>query len=105
MALLLSVLTIFLSSYPCCQETSPCSEISCADNHDQAGSEELPQGKDHPCSPFNTCGRCAGFTLSIPLFTFNPVEPDAEIPPVPYLEPFPKEVYFFELKPPRAFEV
>ncbi|SHI60156.1 hypothetical protein SAMN04488513_101758 [Pseudozobellia thermophila] len=105
MALLLSVLTIFLSSYPCCQETSPCSEISCADNIGNDGSEDVPHGKDHPCSPFTTCGRCAGFTLSFTQFTFDLVEPEIKIPPVPYLAPLPKEVYFHELKPPRIFEV
>ncbi|MFC4221326.1 hypothetical protein [Flagellimonas marina] len=105
LAILLSLLTMLLSSYPCCQETSSCSEQVLVDQCGHDESEKLPLSKDTPCSPFYTCGRCPGFTIAYESMDFINLEVQREATPVPYLELLPKEVYFFSLKPPRAFEV
>lgn len=105
MAVILSLLTILLSSYPCCQETDSCSEIILVDQCRHEDSEELPLNKNTPCSPFYTCGRCPGFTITYESVDFINLEAEKETLPVPYMELFHKEVYFFSLKPPRAFEV
>ncbi|MER3376173.1 MAG: hypothetical protein RIM83_16155 [Allomuricauda sp.] len=105
LAVILSLLTILLSSYPCCQETGSCSETSAVDQCGHDDPEEVPHGTDAPCSPFYNCGRCPGFTVTHETLNFVCLELEKETPPITYVELLPKEVYFFSLKPPRIFEV
>ncbi len=103
---ILSLLTIFLSSYPCCQETGSCSDISTMELCGDKDSGEHSQGEETPCSPFYACGRCPGFTINYETLDFATLELPKETHPVPYyIELLPKEVYFFSLKPPRTLEV
>ncbi|MDC6361802.1 MULTISPECIES: hypothetical protein [Flavobacteriaceae] len=107
LTVILSLLTIVLSSYPCCQETDSCFETStashCADGDHNTENEQ--HDKETPCSPFFTCGRCPGFTTNHVSLELVPFELEEKIQPIVYIEPLPKEVYFFSLKPPRIFEV
>ncbi|WP_036381957.1 hypothetical protein [Muricauda sp. MAR_2010_75] len=105
LAVILSLLTILLSSYPCCQETDSCSEELLVGQSGHDDSDEPPLSEDSPCSPFYTCGRCPGFTIRDEAVDFIYLEVDKETPPMTYLELLPKEVYFFSLKPPRTFGV
>jgi len=105
-AVIMSLLTIFLSSYPCCQETDLCMETISFNDCVDDGACEDPHESEAPCSPFYTCGRCPGFTLTYGEFVqIVTIEVDSKINLVPYLEFMPKEVYFNALKPPRNFEV
>ncbi len=106
LCVLLSLLTIFLSSYPCCQETGKCIEtLSIRDNGENESSDDRHE-KEAPCSPFYTCGRCSGFTLTYYGF-LDIVSGEMLIKSNTdyYQELNPKEFYFHALKPPRYFEV
>ena len=105
LAVLLSMATIVLSSYPCCQETGSCSVWEVVEHGAQDGAEDIPYHQDSTCSPFYTCGRCTGFTISFETLEFVYLEPVSKTLPIPYLETLPKEVNFHSLKPPRTFEV
>lgn len=105
LAVLLSILTILLSSYPCCQEADSCFETAFLNQCGHDDSEELPMSEDTPCSPFYTCGRCPGFTITYDSLDLINLDVEKGAPLVMYLELLPKEVYFFSLKPPRTFEV
>lgn len=105
LVIVLSLLTIFLSSYPCCQETVSCSNTTTVNHCDDDGSEEQSEGDSTPCSPFYACGRCPGFTMNFETLDFAALELPKETHPIPhYIELLPKEVYFFSLKPPRTLE-
>ncbi|WP_228237676.1 DUF6660 family protein [Allomuricauda sp. M10] len=105
-AVILSLVTLTLSSYPCCQETSTCSSISdVLDNCSDDDRPEAPHDKDTPCSPFYTCGRCPGFTITYETLELISMDCELLTAPIPYIEQLPKEVYFHSLKPPRTFEV
>ncbi|WP_394749235.1 DUF6660 family protein [Spongiimicrobium salis] len=106
LAVILSMLTIFLSSFPCCQESDSCSEVPFVVEHcGNDSSEEESHDEDMPCSPFLSCGSCTGFTINYSSLNFVIPIIKQETKPVPYMEYLPKEVYFLSLKPPRAFEV
>jgi len=105
-AVVLSLLTIFLSAYPCCQESDACMEISSISDCNGDRSSEDPHENETPCSPFYTCGRCPGFTLEYGDFAkIVTIEADLKTNPLHYRELIPKEVYFHRLKPPRTVEV
>tara|TARA_Y100001001_G_scaffold63229_1_gene60503 strand:- start:859 stop:1188 length:330 start_codon:yes stop_codon:yes gene_type:complete len=106
LAVFLSLFTVLLSSYPCCQEKGSCSETFLADSCGHDDSEESPHDKEKPCSPFYTCGRCPGFTIAYEnLLNISIMELDLKMDQVPYQEFVSEEVYFLSLKPPRSFEV
>ena len=106
LAVILSLATLILSSYPCCQETGACTEIlTVVDQCENDHSQEVPPHKDTPCSPFYSCGRCPGFTVSYEILDLVSLEFEQETLLIPYIGLLPKEVYFFSLKPPRTFEV
>ncbi|KAB7529014.1 hypothetical protein F8C76_14300 [Flagellimonas olearia] len=106
LAVSLSLFTVLLSSYPCCEEAGSCSGISTVVDHcGDDGGQETPHGKDTPCSPFYTCGRCPGFTISYETLELVSLDPEPQTLPIPYIELLPKEVYFHSLKPPRTIEV
>lgn len=106
LAVTLSVLTIFLSSYPCCQDEDSCSELQTfVDSCEGSSQQEVPHGNDAPCSPFYNCGRCPGFTITNETLDFVSLELKPKTLHIPYVEFLPKEVYFLALKPPRPFEV
>lgn len=105
LAVILSFLTLFLSSYPCCQEADSCADVFLIGESDE-GADESPHENEAPCSPFYACGRCPGFTLNQErVVDIYVIEPEIKTNLVPYLEFVPKEVYFHFLKPPRSFEV
>ena len=105
LAVILSMLTLLLSTYPCCQEEDSCSDVAvtahCGDDH----SEEVPNEKEMPCSPFYTCGNCPGFTIIQITLVFNILESDLVSPSIPYIRSLSEDVHFLSLKPPRSFEV
>lgn len=54
-----ALLTLFLSSSPCCTEEDTCgekAEINCQDH-----SDDEEHQSELPCSPFYSCGTCSGF--------------------------------------------
>ncbi len=105
-AVILSLLTIFLSSYPCCSETDTLMEISSIHDCFEDRPSEDPDEGETPCSPFYTCGRCSGFTLTYyRVMDFVECEMVIKSNTDYYQALNPKEVYFHDLKPPRNFEV
>jgi hypothetical protein len=102
---ILSFLTILLSTYPCCEDKGSCSDVSTIDYCGSESSQEVPHGKDGPCSPFYNCGRCLGFTITYKTLALDSLEIEIETLPIPYIDILPKEVYFYSLKPPRIIEV
>ncbi|WP_127024985.1 hypothetical protein [Flagellimonas beolgyonensis] len=106
LVVLLSIFTLLLSSFPCCEDNGSCYETLQVDQCGHDDSEKVPHEKDGPCSPFYTCGQCSGFTLTYGKFIdLVIIEIDLKSILVPYLEFEPKEVYSHFLKPPRSFEV
>ena len=106
LAVILSLFTIFLSSYPCCQDEDSCAEILTIEYNSGDGSQkEVPHDSDGPCSPFYNCGRCVGFTLTFNEMVLVPIEHELKKAFVPYLRFQPKEALFIALKPPRYFEI
>lgn len=95
-AIILTMATLALSSYPCCQEAAEPSVEHCEQDHQKA-----PCDNDSPCSPFYACGRCPGFTVDYVQIHFLSLDTVQELPPVPYLESIPKEVHSVPFKPPR----
>jgi len=81
-------------------------EISSISDWNDDKSSEDPHEDETPCSPFYTCGRCSGFTLtyygSLDIVTSEMlIKSNTNY----YQALNPKEVYFYALKPPRNFEV
>lgn len=52
---LFSIMVIFLNAVPCCWDT--------CDEGDATGHVEETSGTADACSPFLSCGSCAGFVL------------------------------------------
>lgn len=72
-AVLLSLMVILLNSVPCCWETCD----------DASGHVEETSGAADACSPFLSCGSCAGFVLQqeftdIPSFTLPTIALDEQ---------------------------
>lgn len=71
---ILSVYVLLLSVQPCCTEDNCTDEVTVAATEQAAAPREdvpkLPLEKecDTHCSPFYTCGSCAGFTPAIALY-------------------------------------
>lgn len=105
-AVILSLLTIFLSSYPCCQESDNCSDTFATWDSSENESGDDNHEKEPPCSPFFSCGRCSGFTLTYDgLLDIVSKEILVKSNTEYYQELNPKEFYFHAFKPPRYFEV
>ncbi|WP_318312226.1 hypothetical protein [Flagellimonas crocea] len=106
LAAILSILILLLSSVPCCLEREGCMESPYDGVSSYNGFSETHHDKEAPCSPFYSCGRCPGFTItSDKLIAIDIVEINFKKTVIPYQEFIPKEVYFYHLKPPRIFEV
>ena len=106
LAVILSLFTIFLSSYPCCQDEDSCAEILTIEyNSGDSSQKEIPHDSDGPCSSFYNCGRCVGFTLTFNEMVLVPIENELKKAFVPYLRFQPKEALFIAFKPPRYFEI
>ncbi len=106
MAIILSTLIVLLSSFPCCEEEGACeafSFVNHTENHESHDDDH--SNNESPCSPFYDCGRCLGFTINYNFIEFDFLETDLEIFEVPYVESLTCEVYSYDLKPPRPFEV
>ncbi|MEN7548816.1 hypothetical protein AAG747_12920 [Rapidithrix thailandica] len=77
MALLLVLITLYLSVIPCCGEDDNCiaeGAIMIGHEHsdDHEGEGDMPDA-DLLCSPFYACGNCLGLTFSsIHSFHFSP---------------------------------
>lgn len=52
----LSLMVIFLNAVPCCWD-------ACAEDEAVVHTEENPNSREGACSPFLSCGSCAGFIL------------------------------------------
>ncbi|WP_410548935.1 DUF6660 family protein [Allomuricauda sp. F6463D] len=104
LAVILSILIVALSSFPCCQDKDSCAISSSLNycEHDDSH-DDVPHQNESPCSPFYNCGRCSGFTINYELIELDSFESVMKVLPVPYMEPLSKEVYFFDLKPPQVF--
>lgn len=109
LAVILSLLIVVLSSFPCCQDDDLCPDsTSLAHTKEHCAHDDVPHDDDShknqsPCSPFYNCGRCSAFTISLSSIDLVAYEPEPEILPVPYTESFSKEFYFLDFKPPRIF--
>jgi hypothetical protein len=73
LSIFLAVLTLSLSSSPCCvpdlsihelEAVSSVEESSCCATHDEESEGEESEAGCNNCSPFYTCGMCSGCTLS-----------------------------------------
>jgi hypothetical protein len=102
MAVILAILTIILSSYPCCIDGDPDNGGCGIENSGHPEDSDDPTQEMGLCSPFYSCGNCTGFDLcsyhlAIPLAdcTANDVR-------VAYKESSFKEVCHLTFKPPKV---
>jgi hypothetical protein len=71
-ALIVGVLVLYLSTVPCCTGEDMCKdgEVNMLETSDMAEDSDL----EFPCSPFLSCGSCAGFNLEKQLaLKFDPL--------------------------------
>ncbi|MBQ4915338.1 hypothetical protein J8L85_12870 [Maribacter sp. MMG018] len=72
-SVILSIYIMVLTVRPCCQDNYCGDKASCqleqADDHQDNHKSDEHKGA---CSPFYTCGKCVGFTFSMPHFSLIP---------------------------------
>lgn len=105
-AVILSLFTIFMSSYPCCQDGNACeNRLENFNNSENSSQNEEPHESEWPYSPFYDCGCCVGVTITINEIVLVTFEHELEKSFIPYILIHPKEVLSILLKPPRFFEI
>ncbi|SDM49867.1 hypothetical protein SAMN05421823_11486 [Catalinimonas alkaloidigena] len=96
--LFLALLSLLLSLSPCCGDESGCEDAwTSEENTAQHEHERVP----HACSPFYTCGVCAGFTLHAVSFRFLPMRVEPVLPVAFYQATGSQSVIRLLFKPPR----
>lgn len=98
--LLLSVYVLLLSARPCCADDA-CSSKS-LNVKEPASKTSLPEKECAGCSPFFSCGSCAGFVIGKPVM--NPVLFVVLIPVKhygAYKQPYIKEIALTIWQPPK----
>ena len=100
LAVILSLLIVVLSSFPCCQDDDLCPDsTSLAHTKEHCAHDDVPHDDDShknqsPCSPFYNCGRCSAFTISLSSIDFVAYEPNTIWPNI-YGKPQWPTVYWY----------
>jgi hypothetical protein len=99
--LLLSLYVVLLSARPCCADND-CRENTAAVKKEQAGKNALPEKTCPGCSPFFSCGACAGFVIAKPVtHNLRLIAENKAVTYAPYQQPNLKEVAQAIWQPPQ----